>query len=413
MILQNETIKARLKAIAVDVIARCTFPTETAYGHADLLLPAGDNGYPAFWIRDCAMMMQSGLVPPAVMRQAIETTARYGQNGPCDLHLKNGLVVPAWTVADHINHNGRPVFYPGTGSDGDDQGNGSCGFYPPLDDNGFFITMVGSYLAVTGDSAILDESFGGVPLIDRLVHAWNAMTVDAETGLCVTGDPYYAVDFGFHDTIRKSGLLLPASLIRRMAAETLARLFTARGDTENAGYYASAVRGLDDAIIKTFYDAETGWFYSATGIGHQHDVWGTAVAAYLGLLSGDALRKTAKALYDGYRAGTTVCKGSVRQIPTNEDFSDTTMWECAHTKTDYYQNGCFWPTPAGFYAAVLAEYDPAAAEELLLAFIQHTEKHWAEDAPWEWMDPEETLIGMRIYGTSATGPYAAVQMLIY
>ena len=413
MLIKNEELKEKLRVIAEDIITRCTFPTETAYGHAELLLPAGDNGYPAFWVRDSAMMMQTGLVPPAVMRQAIETTSRFGQNGPEDLHLKNGLIVPAWAVTDHVNHNGKPVFYPGTYADGDDQGNGTYGFYPPIDDNEFYIMMVGSYVAVTNNTAILSEVFAGVPLLERLEHAWNASPVDPETGLCRTGDPDYAVDFGFHDAIQKSGLLLASSLLHRMGAETLEGLFARLGNAERAAFYRKAKEALDAAIVGTFYDEESGWFYSATGIGHQHDVWGSSVAAYLGLLNPEQLKKTAETFCRAYRDGTAVYRGYIRQIPLGEDFSDTTMWECARVPGDWYQNGCFWATPTGFYAAVLAEYDVSAAEELLQAFIDHTDAHKDENAPWEWMDKTETKIGMRVYGTSASGPYAAVQKLIY
>ncbi len=409
VLIHNEEIGKRLKDLAADVIDRCTFTTKTAYGTVRLLLPAGDNGYPAFWVRDAAMMMQTGLVEPGVMRQAVETTALYGQNGPEVLSLENGLTVPAWSVADHINHNGRPVFFPGTYADGCDQGNGRFGFFPPLDDNDFFVMMVGSLHAVTGGGEILTREFRGVPLIERLVHAWEASPTDPETGLCVTGGPCYAVDFGFHDSIRKSGKLLPSSLLHGMAAGTLSRLSAALGEPERADLYASAARKLNESIVKTFYDEKTGWFFSATGVGRQHDVWGTAAAAYLGLLDGERLKKTARTLCRGYRNGTTVYRGYIRQIPTDENFSETTMWECANTQIDFYQNGGYWATPTGFYAAVLAEYDQTAAEDLLRDFLAHTDEHRTQDAPFEWINASETLVGTRVYGTSAAGPYAAVQ----
>lgn len=413
MILKNEKLKEKLREIAENIISRCTFPTETSYGHAKLLLPAGDNHYPAFWIRDCAMMMQTGLVPPAVMRQAIETTSRFGQNGPSVLCLKNGLTVPAWTAADHVNHDGRPVFFPGTYESGENQGDGSYGFYPPIDDSAFYIMMVGSYVSVTGDTGILTEEFSGIPLAERLEHAWNAIPRDPVTGLCKTDDPAYAVDFGFHDTVRKSGLLLAPSIQCRMAAETLSQLFEKSGDAERAGMYRRAKERLDAAITETFYDADSGWFWSATGIGHQHDVWGSAVAAYLGILNEEQLKKTAETFYRAYRTGTAVYRGYVRQIPSDENFSETTMWECSTSPIEHYQNGAYWSTPTGCYASVLAEYDIAAAEEMLYAFIAHTEAHQDEGAPWEWMNRTETDIGARVYGTSASGPYAAVQMLVY
>ncbi len=405
---------AALRTIAKDIIDRCTWIKDTAHsGQTPLLLPAGDNGYPSFWVRDSAMMMQSGLVDAAHMRQYIRITSLFGQNGAEERNLAHGLHVPAWAVADHINDNGKAVFFPGTYADGDDQGTGIYGFYPPLCDNYFYVMMAGTYTAMTGDYGILNEDFGGLTLLARLEHAWEAYHIDAETDLCYSMEDAFNVDFGFHDAIRKTGLLLSASILRWMAAISLMRMTAQNGDAEKSACYSQKADRIASSIRAVFYDEHSGWFLSATGIGRQHDVWGTAVAAYLGLLTEEQLQKTAKTLCDAYQGGTTAMHGYIRQVPTDEDFSTDSMWECSSVPHNWYQNGGYWATPTGFYAAVMAEHDPAAAEKMIDEFLTHTRVHAAEDMPIEWFNIGGTGHGMRIYGTSATGAYAAVQPLIF
>lgn len=67
-----------------------------------------------------------------LLKDAIDIIFTHGQNGDRTRLLENGLQVPPYAIADHINFDGAPVFFPGTYRAGEDQGNGSYGFYPPL-----------------------------------------------------------------------------------------------------------------------------------------------------------------------------------------------------------------------------------------------------------------------------------------
>jgi hypothetical protein len=67
-----------LKDIALGTIKRCTHRKQTEHsGSVNLLQPTGDKGYPSFWVRDCAMIMQSGLVPADNMKNYIRIVASY------------------------------------------------------------------------------------------------------------------------------------------------------------------------------------------------------------------------------------------------------------------------------------------------------------------------------------------------
>jgi len=91
---------------------------------------------------------------------------------------------------------------------------------------------------------------------------------------------------------------------------------------------------LADVIQEMFFK-KTGRMLSATGIGKQPDMWGTACAVCFGALDGDA----AKAAANAFSA---------------------------------YQNGAWWSTATGRYAYALHVVSPDAARNLIADYIGHT-----------------------------------------
>ena len=404
-----------LKDIAEDVLRRCTVTMKASYTGEEkdtaLLIPGGDNKYPSFWVRDCCMNTLCGLVSGEDMRRYITIMASCGQNGPETVYLKNGLEIPPWTLADHINYNGRGVWYPGTYDDGDDQGKGDFGFYPPLGDNYWFILLVGQYVLQTGDKDILNEVFAGYRLKERLIHAWEGYNTDPEIGMTTSDYERYAIDWGFTDTIHKSGKLLFSSLLRYNAGLTLAVLLEEQG--EDASEYVKKAEILRKAIVETLYDKESGWFYAATERCHQRDVWGTLYALWSGILSEEDAAKTAKAVAAEYKNGNNmVSRGYVRQILRSDDakpgelaWQDLTFY---HGKYDWYQNGGYWATATGwlFWALYLA--DPALAEEAVCDYCSHTREYAEQGSPFEWKNIETTDLSGLWYGTSGALVYQGV-----
>lgn len=398
--------KEYLKRLALKTIADCSFIKQADYryakGEQTLLLPSGDEKYYSFWVRDCAMMAESGLLDDADLRRYIEIIAGNGQNGENPLFLANGLTVPPYAIADHINYNGKPVFFPGTYEDGNDQGNGTFGFFPPFCDNYYFINMVDSYLKQSGDTDILSREYDGLPLLFRLEKSFEGYNIH-ESGLCESDEKAFTVDWGFTDSIQKTGLLLMASLLRYRSAVSLSNFFPT--DSPKRSYYQAKATTIRNAVKEVFYDKNSGWLYSATGVCRQHDVWATAFAVYLGILNEE---KTYQALKKGYLQATAVQDGYIRPILTNEDFDEHTSWErTCLPKNYYYQNGAYWATATGWYAKALYEYDRTCAIGILQDFIRHTEKHLSIGAPFEWMNKDTSEFSGLRYGTSGVLPYTA------
>ena len=388
----------RLREIAEKTVYDCTFPKETCYfgkpAEGNVLLPSGDEKYISFWVRDAAMMAESGLVSNADLKRYIEIIATCGQNGSQTRTLGNGLRVPPFAVADHINYDGKPVFFPGTYRSGEDQGDGSYGFYPPFCDNYYFIIMAGQYLRQSGDWQLLDCVYGGISLAERLEKAFTGYNIDEETQLCVSDPECYTVDWGFVDGVKKTGKLLMASCLRYHAAQILQEIFP------DSAYYVGIIKTLQENILQTFYDNKTGWFWSATGIGRQHDVWATAYAVFLGITREG---KTLSALAEGYRNQTAVVHGYVRHILTNEDVSESSAWESSIAEYGRYQNGGYWATPTGWYGYALYLYDGSIS--IFEDFLQHTQAYQSIGAPFEWINTDTTDFSGLWYGTSGVLPY--------
>ena len=398
----KDEMRAALLQLAEETLEACFFEkTVTALGREErmrLLLPSGDEKYLAFWVRDAAMMAESGLLAKEDLFRFLELIALCGQNGPEPRTLKNGLTVPPYAICDHINYDGGAVFFPGTYSAGEDQGRGDYGYFPPYCDNYYFILLAGQYIAGGGELAVLLRDFGGMTLLDRLTRAFEGYGVDPESGLLFGDSERYTVDWGFCDTVKKSGYLLMPSLLRCRAAEVMAELCGLLGLAEEADGYLGKASALRYAIRTTFCDPETGWLYSATGIGRRHDVWATAYAVYLEVTEEEA---TVEALMRGYREGTAVVDGYIRHTPrTGESLA---AWEESRTPPGCYQNGAFWATPLGWYATVLYRYFGEVG--ILRDFLAHTARHKAEGAPFEWIDEKTQKVSGLRYGTSGVLPY--------
>jgi len=401
-ITMSKEILDLLKQIAVKTIDDCTFHKKVRYFDKEnteaVLLPSGDEKYISFWVRDCAMMAESKLIDNCSLKKYIKIIAAHGQNGKETICLKNGLTIPPYAIADHINYDGLPVYFPGTYDSGDDQGSGDFGFYPPFCDNYYYIMMVGAYVEQSGDWEILNEKHKDLRIEESLEYAFAGYNIDPQSDLCVSDLEKHTVDWGFVDGVKKSGKLLMASLLRYNAAQTLRKLFYK--NAEKCAYYRSKAEKIKENILSEFYDHKTGWFYSATGMGKQYDVWATAYAVFLDLICEE---KTLRVLYDAYKNKTAVVDGYVRQILTTNDFSADSAWESSKFRYNKYQNGGYWATPTGWYAYALYLYNNKT--EILWDFIEHTQKYEKEGAPFEWKNITTSEYEGKKYGTSGVLPY--------
>mgnify|MGYP006281178989 CR=1 FL=1 len=256
----------RLRRMAEQIVAAATIapdaeiPAGRNRTGRSLLLPGVNtdrqSAYPAFWTRDPAWIAEGGLVNADDV-WGWATLLLETMRGDAPWHLPSGSVVLPYSIADHVNLDGTPVYYPGTYASDESQGNLRFGKYPPHDDQYWPTFTTYAYV--------------------RLAH--DAFPVDVDTGLCVT-DVGAATYRSQAQRIRQS---IPAVFAHRDA---------------------------DGAL----------WLRSATGIGSKPDVWGTAYAVYSGAVGAGVARELAASLLSGYRRGTTVQDGQVRHIPADHGY---------------------------------------------------------------------------------------------
>lgn len=411
---------AFLEQMAADVVAESRVPADAKVGEIGpnvtgytLIRPGGRGAYPAFWIRDYAMSLDTGLITVQEQQHALLLTAEH--QADADWALPSGSHVPAGAIPDHISFGNKPIFYPGTLDDYEGQGGPRWGKLPALDNHFFFIHMAYTYVKQTRDDRILGQSIRGRTLLERLRWAYGVPPYRSDNALVHVDESNRGVSFGFVDTVVHTGDLLFCSLLKYQAAQELAWLYRCAGDRESARGLAADADAIRDAIVPAFQTPD-GMLRASTGLSNQPDVWGTAYAVYIGALRGHAWTDACKALARSYREGTIAWRGNIRHVRTTDDFSPATAWESTDVGKNQYQNGAYWGTPVGWVVYAIAQIDPAAAQQLAQEFLMELRggdyRQGPEfGSPWECLHPDGNHRQNPVYMTSVTCSLAAFRRL--
>lgn len=395
-------------------------PDESVAGHGPnvtggtLIRPGGRDCYPAFWVRDFAMSLDSGYITPDEAEHGLLLTA--GCQADEDWETPSGSFVPRGSVADHITFDGLPIFFPGTLDDYEGQG-GPWGKLPSLDDHYYFVDMAWHVAVTCGREDVLDYDVNGVRLLERLALAFSVPRVDPETELVVCDIDDRGVSFGFTDVIVHTGKLFFCSVLRQRAARRMADLFRRVGQPDRAARYDQIQQILSAQIPQTFAHP-SGLLRASTGLSDQPDVWGSAFAVYAGVLTEPDADRVSRALHTALLDGTIAWRGQIRHVPTDADFSNTTAWEVVigDRPKGTYQNGAYWGTPLGWVAGAIARQSLPDAQQLVLDYVTELQRDDFRQgpefgAPWECMHPENDHRQNPVYMCSVTTPLGAFRHL--
>jgi hypothetical protein len=370
-----------------------------------LIRPGGRDCYPAFWIRDYAMSLESGFITEEEQENMLVLTA----STQCDQTWISdaGSMVPLGAIADHVRiDDSKPVYFPGT-YDYKGQGGKKFGLFPPYCDDFFFIHMAWYYAKCTKSGDFLTKEINGTRLSDRLEMAFRVPPTRLNGVLVYTTDDYRGIDFGFRDVITITGDLCMPSILKFSASLEIAELFEMIGKKEKALEYRSIAARLKSEIPGKFSD-ERGMLLASTGTSSQGDVWSTVLAVHSGILEGANLEKTCHFLADSYKKGVLTNRGNIRHILTTDDFSSSTAWEKSLVKKNDYQNGALWGTATGWVCEAIAKVDFESARKLAKEYIDDLRagdfrKGPEFGAPWECYNtiaPQNA-----VYMTTVTSPY--------
>jgi hypothetical protein len=378
-------------------------------------LPGGTlTYYPAFWVRDAAMMLGGDFISADEVAGWVRVIAA-SQAVPDGLQLGRPWI-PPFSIPDHIGLDGEAFWFPGSK---EDRAKGTFGFLPPADNAFFFVQMVHEQWRLSGSLAFFNSKvqtpWGEQPVSEISLRAFHSVAVDEPTGLviCEAAEGRTRVDWGFCDAIRKTGLCLMPSLLRWRAAQQLSAVLKANGQTTEAKRLQAAARKLQAALVPTFYHAlpdtggrKTGCLFSATGLGRKDDLWAAAFALWLDVLPRDVNRAVARHLLALYEAGGTVFEGQVRHLPPTGELGG--HWEQSLCPAEEYQNGGFWGTPTGWLITAIRRVDARAADRLLAEYVAHLRANEAQGAPWEWIYPTLQRRVNPLYASSAGLVYIAL-----
>ncbi len=359
-----------------------------------LAFPTNSGKYNAFWIRDTVMMAESGFFNKKMLLDYILLIANSEQDE--DRRLLNGLQIPKGSIPDHIRFDGKSVFFPGTNECGEFQGEGKNGFLPPIDDNYYFIILVCIYIKKTKDYKILDKKVRDKTIKERIYLAFNADKSGED--LVKISSEKFAIDWGFNDTVIKSGYSLFASLLKIKCCYLLNEILFDE-------YYKNLYFCLSKKVEEVFYDKKRKLLYSATKTGRVFDIYASSFALTYPF-NFSFSNEVSKELLRLYNLGDIVNNGYVKNVSKEDYFSSESLWEKTLSKFNTYQNGGYWAVGTGLLALALAVTDIKSANKLLNEFYEFSFK---ENTCYEWINKEKK--DCVNYGASYSYPYIAYKLI--
>ncbi len=370
-----------------------------------LIKPGGSDAYPAFWIRDYAMSIESGFITLEEQKHMLRMTA----SGQCDQPWisDGGCMIPMGAIPDHMRiDDSKPIYFPGT-YDYKGQGNKKWGMMPPYCDQFFFIDMAYFYTKNSASTRILKEKINGITLIDRLELSYKTSPTKQDGVMVYATEDFRGVDFGFRDVITITGELCMPSLLKYKASLELAELFELLKKRDKAEVYRNNARRLKEEIPQRFSDSR-GMLLASTGKSKQADIWSTVMAIYYGIIEGEQVLNASRTITEGYKKGLLAKAGNIRHIFIGEDFSEKSAWEKSLVRKGDYQNGGYWGTPTGWVCYTMAKTDLDAAKQLAKEYIDNLRagdfrKGGDFGEPWECYNLEAPQNS--IYMTTVTSPY--------
>ncbi|MFO1447801.1 MAG: hypothetical protein U1F61_06550 [Opitutaceae bacterium] len=335
--------------------------------------PDGAGFYNALWTRDYQYMVEfaGDLMDPQEIKASILYILRGQRADGC--------------IPDRVTADGVPVYGPGPQNDPNAD--------HALDNNPFFAKLVCSYLDLTGDLDFFRQIEPGVrKAMDHTSRAANGLVYNPPE------DP--VGQYGFTDATRKTGHLLFCSLLyydacRRM--EQWCRKVKC-GDPDGYRQRAEQIKQSVDLL----WNEDAGMYWAASDDCRQVDIWGSALAVYVGITSAEKADRIAEYLVKNYDG--IVLRGQVRHLPAGEFWQRFTPrlgpkgWP-----PGTYQNGAFWGTPTAWVAPVIARKN----HELAVRMITDAIVDYRTNGIMECIN--EGYHKLPNYVTSATNVYGLVR----
>jgi len=350
----------RISAVSYDALVAQTREVLAACRHeADdgtpIYFPDGSGHYPALWTRDfCYMVEGAGqLIPPAEILAGIDFLLA-GQRD-------DGF------MPDRVQADGTPIYFPGPPDR-------PLGAQPAVDNQFFMVKLICAYAGLTRDLA------SARPRLERMWSAVDAVEIGPD-GLIAVDRNLPWVEYGFTDTVAKTGKVLFASLLHWEACELMAQTYKGWEEHDDAHAWFERATHAGHRLFE-FYDDDQGLYRAAMRDCRQSDIWGSAYAAVLRVASKTQTERMGHTLLR--HRDDIVLGGYVRHLLGGE------TWQrlLRDTPPGTYQNGGYWAVPSGWVARTIATVDETFARKMMEGLIAR----FGQDGACEWVNPEQQAV---------------------
>lgn len=357
----------RLKEITQQVIAGCRHVADDG---TPLYFPDGSGHYGACWTRDfCYMVEGAGqFIPPAEILAGIDfLLARQREDG----------VLP-----DRVQADGTPIYFAGPVD-------APIGSAPPTDNAPFMAKLICAYIRQTRDFA------KARPRLEQVYAAMDVVPREPDGLVAVDRNNPYP-DYGFTDTVAKTGKTLFGSLLYWEACEEMAQIHREFEYHEDAHDWFERAEQAGTRLFE-FWNDGVGMYLAAMRDCRQTDVWGSAYAAVIRVASKTQSERIAHWLVRHW--DSIILKGYSRHLLGGEYWKKLMV----DVPADTYQNGGYWAVPTGWLAQTIALVNETGAIRLAESLVDSFD----QDGACEWINANECALPG--YGASVACLLKAVQ----
>lgn len=325
-----QTIHDRLAAFMVKLAADAK---RQVAPNCVLLTPQTGTGYNGVWPDDCLYPLMA--LPSLSDRKELAGVIGFLSDSVLGLPV----------VPDRVEPDGLPIMSPGPSQPGK-----AMAPRMPLHLPAAWVRLLDYYQSFGVEipqkkawAALIARSFAAVPFANGLAY----------------NDPQSpTVGFGFHDSIRITGMELMSSLMLYRGFQRAEKLFAGDIDEGTLALWRNRADGIRSNLHR-LYDPAVGGYIGGSKLGRQFSVWANGLAYFL---ASPEQQKSIARLYAD-QSPAIFLKGCTRQIAEEG-------WQGNGAGTSY-QNGGFWATGTGYVLPLLARENPELALRLADELVEN------------------------------------------
>jgi hypothetical protein len=276
-------------------------------------------------------------------------------------------------IPESVGGDGVPMFEATV--DGQPAGSG-----PPADNAAFMAKLLCTYARLTGDFAALQGR------LERLEAALELVPRGPD-GLVIIDRNNPRPDYGYTDSVAKTGKTLFASLLYWEACSTVAATYRYWEHHDEAHEWSERAEQAG-ARLQELWSEGHGMMWAASRDCRQPDIWGSA---YAGVLRAASKTQTTRiANYLLHHWAQLSYEGYVRHLPAGQQWQRTLL----ATPEGSGQNGGYWALPAGWIVRTVATVDEAAARRIVETLVDSFSQHGV----YAWVSPQQRVQAWHLPG---------------